>query len=35
MLYETRPDVFPAGYLTDLEMAVWGLHIKAQNERRH
>lgn len=34
MLYEIRPDVFPGGYLTDLEIAVWALHFQAQDERR-
>jgi hypothetical protein len=23
-LYEVRPDIFPEGYLTDTEIALWG-----------
>jgi hypothetical protein len=26
-LYELRPDIFPTGYLSDLEMQVWALYL--------
>jgi hypothetical protein len=32
-LYEARPDHFPAGYLTDTEIAVWGLFYKERAAR--
>lgn len=32
-LYEARPDVFPAGYLTDTETALWGLFYEERSAR--
>jgi len=34
MLFEIRSDLFPQGYLTDAEMALWGLYLDDLNERR-
>ena len=34
MLFEVRPDLFPQGYLTDAEMALWDLYIGEMNARR-
>lgn len=34
MLFEIRPDLFPQGYLTDAEMALWDLYLGEMNERR-
>lgn len=25
-MFQARPDVFPEGYLTDTEIALWGLY---------
>ena len=33
-LFEVRPDVFPAGYLTELETALWGIWYEERNERQ-
>lgn len=27
-LYEVRPDLFPQGYLTDLELELWGDYLE-------
>ncbi|MCK9324589.1 MAG: hypothetical protein M0P69_03750 [Bacteroidales bacterium] len=27
-LFEVRPDIFPEGYLTDLELEMWGDYLK-------
>jgi len=32
-LFEVRPDVFPEGYLTETETALWGLFYKERNAR--
>ncbi len=34
MLYEVRPDVCPEGYLTDLEIALWGLFFEDRERKR-
>lgn len=34
MLYEIRPDLLPQGMLTDIEVALWGMHFSEQSERR-
>lgn len=26
-MYQTRPDLFPQGFLTDLEIELWGLYL--------
>jgi len=33
-LFEIRPDLFPEGRLTDLEMELWGDYLEEQQERR-
>lgn len=33
MLYETMPQLFPQGFLTEAELTVWGLHARDQMER--
>jgi len=36
-LYEARPDLFPAGYLTNTEMELWGMyydHIEKKRKSR-
>ena len=32
-LFEVRPDVFPAGYLTELETALWGIWYEEREAR--
>jgi hypothetical protein len=32
-VYEVRPDLFPQGWLTDREMALWWLYLDDLNER--
>lgn len=34
MLYEILPHVFPEGYLTDLELALWGLFYEERDRKR-
>jgi hypothetical protein len=34
MLFEIRPDLFPQGYLTDGEIALWDMYIGSLNEQR-
>jgi len=34
MLYELRPDLFPAGYLTVDELDLWGLFYQEREARR-
>lgn len=31
-LFEARPDLFPEGYLTDTEMAIWGEYYNERNQ---
>lgn len=31
-LFEARPDLFPAGYVTDVEMEVWNFYYRERNE---
>ena len=31
-LYEIRPDLFPEGYLTDLELELWNRYLDWKNE---
>lgn len=31
-LYEARPDLFPEGYLTQLEVAIWNEYYRERNE---
>jgi len=33
LLYETRPDLFPEGYLTQTETEIWALYIAEQNQK--
>jgi hypothetical protein len=33
-LYEVRPDVFPEGYLADVETALWGRWYDDRAERQ-
>ena len=33
-LFEVRPDIFPEGYLTPLETAVWALYFQEQEQKR-
>jgi hypothetical protein len=33
MLYELRPDLMPVGWLSDLELILWGLYFDDQKER--
>jgi hypothetical protein len=33
-LFEARPDIFPEGYLTPTETAIWGMYYKERNEDR-
>lgn len=32
-LYEARPDLFPQGFLTDVERDIWGLYFEEENAR--
>jgi hypothetical protein len=32
-LFQLRPDLFPEGYVTDTELALWGLHYEAKHKR--
>jgi hypothetical protein len=32
-VYEVRPDLFPQGWLTEREIALWGLYLDDLNER--
>ena len=34
MLYELLPHVFPEGYLTDTELALWGLFYEERERKR-
>jgi hypothetical protein len=34
MLYELRPDVFPAGYLTPDEIDLWEIFYEDREQRR-
>jgi hypothetical protein len=31
-LFEARPDLFPEGYVTDVEMQVWNFYYQERNE---
>ena len=31
-LFEARPDLFPEGYLTKCEMAIWSEYYRERNE---
>jgi hypothetical protein len=31
-LFEARPDIFPEGYLTETEIAIWGEYYRERNE---
>lgn len=31
-LFEARPDLFPGGYVTDLEMHIWDFYYRERNE---
>ncbi len=33
MLFEVRPDLFPQGRLTDLELELWSLYLDDKNKR--
>jgi len=33
-LFEARPDLFPEGYLTDTETAIWGKWYEERNARQ-
>jgi len=33
-LFEVRPDLFPHGRLTGIEISLWEIHLKEQ-EKRH
>jgi hypothetical protein len=33
MLFELRPDLFPAGYLTATEIELWGIYYEEKKER--
>jgi hypothetical protein len=33
-LYEIRPDVFPEGWLTDVELTLWGLYYEERNRSK-
>jgi len=33
-LYEALPDLFPAGYLTQTEMELWGMYYKYLKKKR-
>jgi hypothetical protein len=33
-LFEIRPDVFPEGWLTDVELKLWGLYYEERNRRK-
>jgi hypothetical protein len=32
-LFQIRPDLFPAGFLTPLEGELWGLHYQSKKQR--
>ena len=32
-LYECLPDYFPDGYLTDLEIELWGIYLEEKKAR--
>lgn len=32
-LFEVRPDVFPQGYLTETELALWAMYYKNKNTK--
>jgi len=32
-LFQARPDLFPEGYLTDTELALWNYHYGEKAER--
>jgi len=34
-LYEARPDLFPEGYLTNLELELWHDFIEDKNKQRN
>ena len=34
MLFEVRPDLFPEGYLTDMELTLWGLFYEERERNR-
>jgi hypothetical protein len=34
MLYELRPDLFPAGFLTPDEEELWGLYYEEKEAKR-
>jgi len=33
-LYEVAPDIFPQGFLTDKEIALWDRHYKDKDNKR-
>lgn len=33
-MFEARPDLFPEGYLTETEIALWGEHYRERNEQQ-
>jgi hypothetical protein len=33
MLFEVRGDIFPQGFATDVELALWGLYLTDLNAR--
>ena len=33
-LFEIRPDAFPMGFVSELELAVWSLYYEERNARR-
>jgi len=33
-LFEARPDIFPAGFLSETEMALWARYYEQNNDRR-
>lgn len=32
-MYQTRPDLFPQGFLTDLEIELWGLYLEGLEQK--
>jgi len=34
-LFETIPDIFPYGYTTDLELAIWAYHAQKVSGKTH
>ena len=33
LMYEARPDLFPQGYLTDIELELWGIYYENRKKK--